>query len=169
MAARNRGNTTVYRSSKLPALLIMLGITVFVVPGTVPLLSDEPATEEVLTNALLSTLVLVLGLIPLVKEFILPELTLTDSGFTHRRTGSYAWAEVTRIRFRKMGPLHLLEVLLWHPEASLERAPWHVQQLGRAMRRRGYSPVTIPALTLTAPLTEVAAAMRRHHPDLSVG
>jgi len=101
-----------------------------------------------------------------------PELVLTAEGLTHVMLGSIGWSQIAAVGIREIkvrtGSQRVIELVLHDPAAYLARAPRMARIAGRANLRLGYSPATISAITLPVGLDEVVAAMRRHHPGLTI-
>jgi hypothetical protein len=99
-----------------------------------------------------------------------PELVVDDQGIAHRTWGRVGWSEVQSVGVREVRvrtvTQRFIEVVLWDIEAHVRRAPLATRLLMRANLESGYSQFSISARVLGVPLTDVLAAMKRHHPDL---
>ncbi|MCF3171762.1 hypothetical protein IPZ61_00155 [Streptomyces sioyaensis] len=101
-----------------------------------------------------------------------PELVLSSGGLTHGVLGSIAWIEIAEVGIREIKVRshseRVIELVLHDPAAYLARAPRTARIAGAVALRMGYSPANISVGTLPVGLDEVLAAMRRHHPELTI-
>jgi hypothetical protein len=102
-----------------------------------------------------------------------PELVLTNEGLTHVRLGSIGWNEIAEVRIREIrirsSSQLMIELVLHDTGAYLARAPRLTRIAGKANMGMGYGPATISATTLPVSLDQVVAAVRRYHPQLTIG
>jgi hypothetical protein len=163
---------TVYRSSIGRTSLMTLGATVFVALGAW-LVIDHATVKATVAGAVA---VLFFGLCDCLAIGRLlrrrPELVLTGEGVTHVMLGSIGWTEIAEVRIREIkvrsSTQRVIELVLHDPVAYLARAPRLARFAGKANLRMGFSPTNISATTLPADLDTVVAAMRRHHPELTI-
>jgi hypothetical protein len=163
---------TTFRSSKGRTSLVALGATVFVVLGAWMVI-DHTTVKATVVGAVT---VLFFGLCDCLAIGRLlrrrPELVLTGEGVTHVMLGSIGWTEIAEVGIREIkvrsSTQRVIELVLHDPVAYLARAPRMARIAGKANLRMGFSPTNISATTLPVDAETVVAAMRRHHPELTV-
>ncbi|MFJ3233874.1 STM3941 family protein [Streptomyces sp. NPDC086787] len=153
-------------------LLVTLGSAAFVAMGCWMLLAGDSVKATLVGAAA----VLFFGLCGSISLGRLmrrgPELVLTDDGLTHVMLGPIAWTDLAGVGIREIHvrstSQQVIELVFHDPAAYLAQAPRMARVAGRANLRLGCSPANIAATTLPVSLGEVLAAMRHHHPELTV-
>ncbi|MEV0076754.1 STM3941 family protein [Nocardia neocaledoniensis] len=101
-----------------------------------------------------------------------PELTVTDTGVTHRQGGYLAWSDVTHARIAVQHTsgteVRYVQLGLRDPETFYAQSSWWTRQLAKANARLGYGGLNLPESTLGASAEQILEALRHHHPDLPV-
>jgi hypothetical protein len=106
-----------------------------------------------------------------------PTLIIDERGITDRTslspTGLIRWDEITVIRKREIGrgstAERLLEIVLTDPDGfaqSRTSVGWRMQRWWRALLKQPM--VAVPGSMVAMPLTQLAAEIRRHRPQLQV-
>ncbi|MFJ8624824.1 STM3941 family protein [Kitasatospora sp. NPDC093550] len=163
---------TVYRSSPLRMVLVLLGSVAFVAMGA-SLLSGEQSVKNRLSGGLA---IVFFGLcaVVCVKRLVRgrPELVLDAAGLDHVQLGRIPWQEIAAVRIRVItvrgATQRVIELVLADPARYLAGAPRYVRATAAANRSMGYGPANISANTLRVGPEAVIAAMRHHHPALVV-
>ncbi len=101
-----------------------------------------------------------------------PELTVTDTGVTHRQGGYLAWSDITHahiaVQHTAGTEIRYVQLGLRDPESFYAQSSWWSRQLAKANARLGYGGLNLPESTLGASAEQILEALRRHHPDLPV-
>ncbi|MFF7993962.1 STM3941 family protein [Kitasatospora xanthocidica] len=164
---------TVYRSSPLRMVLVLIGSVAFVVLGAVLLTGDDASVKAVVAGGLA---VPFFGLCAAVCVSRLvrgrPELVLDPAGLEHVQLGRIAWSEIAAVRIRAVtvrgATQPMIELLLADPAGYLARAPRIVRATAAANRSMGFGPANISTTTLPVGPGAVIDAMRHQHPALVV-
>lgn len=163
---------TVYRSSPLRMVLVLVGAVAFVALGADLATGDGSVKNRLVGGAG----VLFFGLCALMCANRLvrgrPELVLDAAGLDHVQLGRIAWHEIAAVGIRVItvrgATQRVIELVLTDPARYLARAPRTVRTTAAANRRMGFGPANISTTTLPVGPEAVVTAMRRHHPALVV-